>query len=112
PAEGVRGARRAAGLDVSPGRVAFGATSTSVALAASKQGTGSLRVTGVTSDAPWLTVVAGAVDASGLGPYTAAVDRTGLAGGPYPASIKFTLDGGGQGKNPGSVQGGGTHTAG
>ena len=106
------GSMPATGLDVSPGRLDFGAVATSFELIAARQGTGDLTVTAVADDAAWLTVTAGAVDASGLGPYTASVNRAGLAEGRYSASIKFSLEGGTEVVIPISMQVGATSTVG
>src|SRR5262249_60826629 len=56
------------------------------------------------ADAQRLTVVAGAVDASGLDPYTASVNRAGLAVGRHSGSIRFALAGGGAVSIPVSMQ--------
>ncbi|HKA90037.1 MAG TPA: hypothetical protein VKE22_20395, partial [Haliangiales bacterium] len=56
------------------------------------------------ADAQRLTVVAGAVDASGLDPYTASVNRAGLAVGRHSGSIRFALAGGGAVSVPVSMQ--------
>ncbi len=89
------GAAPATGLDVFPARLDFGASATSFSLTASRQGDGALSIVDVAADEPWLTVTAGAVDADGLGPYTATVSRDGLADGRYSATIRFSLAGGG-----------------
>lgn len=75
-------------------------------------GTGTLTVTGVSADAPWLTVGAGVVDGSGLGAYTASADRSGLAVGRYSASIKFSLQRAADVVIPVSVQVGSMQTVG
>jgi len=98
------GATPATGLDINPSRLDIGATSTSVSLTASKQGTGPLTIMSVTEDAPWLTLAPGAVDADGLGPYTATVSRAGLAIGRYSTTVTFALQGGGQVVVPVSMQ--------
>jgi len=57
----------------------------------SKEGT--VAITSVTSSeaSGWLTLT-GPGTADGLGTYTATVDRTGLASGPYAATISFEAD--------------------
>ncbi len=102
----------APGLDVSPGRLDFGAQATSFTLTASKRGQGDLSVTGVSDDASWLTVTAASVNAQGLGAYTASVNRNALADGRYSASITFTATGGAQVVIPISTEVGSSSTAG
>lgn len=51
-------------------------------------GTGSLTITSVSADAPWVTVTAPA-SSDGLGTYTVAIDRTGLIDGAYQAQLTF-----------------------
>ncbi|ABC80011.1 S8 family serine peptidase [Anaeromyxobacter dehalogenans] len=77
-------------LSVTPGRLDFASADTVLQLQAARVGEGALTVTSVSDDAAWLTVAAPGVDASGLGAYTATVDRTGLADGRYTARITFT----------------------
>lgn len=76
-------------LGVSPGRLDFGPADTSLPLQATQLGEGTLTVTSVTEDGAWLALTPPAA-ASGLGTYTAAVDRTGLADGRHTAQITFT----------------------
>jgi len=52
-------------------------------------GGGSLSLTSVTDDQPWLSVAAASVDGSGLGTYHANVDRAGLADGTYTGTISI-----------------------
>ncbi|MFY3746515.1 S8 family serine peptidase [Anaeromyxobacter sp. Red801] len=76
-------------LSVTPGRLDFGPGDGSLQLQAAQVGDGALTVTAVSDDAAWLTLSPPAA-ASGLGAYTATVDRTGLADGRYTARITFT----------------------
>ncbi|MFO0581884.1 MAG: S8 family serine peptidase [Anaeromyxobacter sp.] len=76
-------------LKVDPVVADFGNTGVNLTLTASKVGSGTLSVTGVTDDAAWLAVTETTVDASKLGTYTATVNRTGLADGAYKALITF-----------------------
>jgi len=98
------GTMPATGLDVSPGRLDFGSVTAKAGLTTTRQGTGTLRIVGATADARWLSIAAGAVDAEGLGSYTASVDRTGLATGRYTGSIRFSLEGGANVVVPVSMQ--------
>jgi serine protease len=75
-------------LAVQPESLNFGATLSSATLDARNAGTGSLTVTGVSDDAAWLSISA-APTASGLGIYTATVDRNALPNGSYSATITF-----------------------
>jgi serine protease len=81
----------AATLDVSPGRLDFGASQASLGLSVNQVGgpPGELTVT-ASDDAPWLTLDR----AGGLGAYTATVDRGALADGTYSATLTFTATGG------------------
>ena len=72
-------------LVVNPTSVNFGSSLTSISLSVQNGGGGTLTVDSVTDDAGWLTV-----SGSGLGTYTATVNRTGLEDGTYPAVISFT----------------------
>jgi serine protease len=74
-------------LSASPGRLDFGAGLATLALDITKLGGGTLAVSGVSDDQTWLVVTPGGIDASGLGAYTASVNRTGLAAGSYSATI-------------------------
>ena len=72
-------------LVVNPTSINFGASLTSIALSVQNGGGGTLTVDPATDDAGWLTV-----NGSGLGTYTATVNRTGLADNVYEAVITFT----------------------
>jgi serine protease len=94
-ARAVDAARRLAGggsiperpaLVVQPEQLDFGNSSVTLALAARNAGTGTLTVSGVSDDAPWLSVTAGATQ-GGSTPITASVNRSGLTAGAYSATI-------------------------
>jgi len=72
-------------LVVNPTSINFGASLTSISLSVQNGGGGTLTVDSVTDDAGWLTV-----SGSGLGTYTANVNRTGLGNDTYAAVITFT----------------------
>lgn len=75
-------------LAATPAALHFGNGLTQIELALGNAGTGTLQVTGISDDAPWLTVSALATDGStGLGRYTVRVDRSGLATGTHAATI-------------------------
>lgn len=75
-------------LSVQPESLNFGNSISSATLDARNAGTGSLTVTGVSDDAPWLSLSA-APSANGLGLYTVSVNRSGLGSGSYSATITF-----------------------
>jgi serine protease len=70
-----------------PQSLNFGGGLSSLTLQVRNAGGGSLAVDAPTTDAAWLTVTPGGVDGNGLGTYTVAADRTGLALGIYSAVI-------------------------
>jgi serine protease len=72
-------------LVVNPASLNFGTSETSLSLSVQNGGDGTLTVNTPTDDATWLTVTG-----SGLGTYTANVNRTGLTDGTYTATITFT----------------------
>jgi serine protease len=76
-------------LGVQPDSLTFGSALTQATLDARNAGTGDLTITAISDDAPWLTVSAQSVNASGQGRYLATVDRSGLASGTYSATITF-----------------------
>ncbi|CAN5246555.1 hypothetical protein BH24PSE2_BH24PSE2_20550 [soil metagenome] len=75
------------GLVVVPRSLNFGATTTSLQLTLSSDGTTPVTVTGISDDAPWLTV-----DDSEFPVLKVMVDRTGLAIGSYMATIFVMTD--------------------
>jgi serine protease len=77
-----------AALVVNPRAINFGSALSQLDLAVRNGGGASLRVTAVTDDADWLTITP-LETVEGLGRYTVAVDRSGLAGGLYTATITF-----------------------
>lgn len=83
-------------LLANPGAVDLGRSTTTASVSLSRSGTTDIAVTTISDDADWLTVSAGAIDASGLGEYSLNVDRSGLADGPYQATLTFTADNGSQ----------------
>jgi serine protease len=72
-------------LVVNPTSINFGSSLTSISLSVQNGGGGTLTVDTPTDNANWLSVIG-----SGLGTYTASVNRTGLADGIYSAVITFT----------------------
>jgi len=87
-----------AALRIDPDGLNFGLVTTELRVAATNGGNDQqpLTVTGATATtddgAPWLTVAAESVDASGLGTYRVAVDRSSLTDGVYTGAIHFTSD--------------------
>ncbi|AGA31846.1 peptidase S8 and S53, subtilisin, kexin, sedolisin [Thioalkalivibrio nitratireducens DSM 14787] len=81
-------------LSVTPERLEFGFTESTLAFSLRNSGGGSLRIGQVIADAPWLSVTAGATGADGLGGYRAQVAREGLQPGEYRTSIRVTIEGG------------------
>lgn len=77
-------------LGVTPRSLAFGSVTTQFTVTVSNAGSGTLALTSVSDDAPWLSVTPGTVDANGLGTYLVTADRTGLVDGIYQATITFT----------------------
>jgi serine protease len=72
-------------LVVNPTSINFGASLTSISLSVQNGGSGTLTVDAPTDNAGWLTV-----SGSGLGTYTATINRTGLEDNVYEAVITFT----------------------
>ncbi len=77
-------------MSVSPGALNFGSVGTTATLSVVNSGGGTLTVNPPTDDASWLTVSAVSVDGNNLGTYQVAIDRSGLAGETYSATITFT----------------------
>ena len=86
-------------LSVTPSSLAFGDVGTVAEVVASNAGGGTLVVTDVTAFVTtaeqWLSVTPASVDANGLGRYSIAVDRAGLAVDSYSGFVEFTSDNGG-----------------
>ncbi len=76
-------------LQASPNALNFETASSTAVLTLAKLGSGALSVTSVNNDAAWLTVSEQTVDADKLGDYSVVVDRTGLSGGIYTATISI-----------------------
>ncbi len=74
-------------LLVSPTGLNLGTAGTQAAFQATNGGGGTLSVTAVTDDQPWLSVAAAAVDGNGVGSYQATISRAGLAPGTYTGTI-------------------------
>jgi serine protease len=72
-------------LVINPASVNFGTSETSLYLSVQNGGDGTLTVNPPTDDADWLTVTG-----SGLGTYTATVNRADLTDGSYTATMTFT----------------------
>lgn len=79
-----------AALVVTPGGLNFGVSGSTVELSAVNGGSGTLTVTGVTDDQPWLLVTPPSGSANGLGTYVVSVDRTLVADGTHTGKITFT----------------------
>ncbi len=77
-------------LSTSPSLLNFGSNYDRLTFTVSNGGGGTLTVTDVTDDAAWLSVT----PTSGLGTYTAIVDRTSLVEANYSANISFTSNAG------------------
>ncbi|MGD8309481.1 MAG: S8 family serine peptidase [Chromatiales bacterium] len=78
-------------LEATPEFLDFGISLTDIGLALTEAGADTVASVSVAEDADWLAVVPPA-SADGLGTYRVLVDRTGLAEGPYLATITFTAD--------------------
>jgi len=74
-----------------PEFLGFGSTLTQLPIALSKEGTAAIASVTSSEAASWLTLT-GPGAGNGLGTYTATVSRTGLASGPYGATISFEAD--------------------
>ncbi len=82
-------------LAIAPSFLNFGGGATTLPLALSNAGGGTLNITGISESVPWITGVAltsESVPGSGLGTYAVSVDRTGLTAGTYTAAINFATD--------------------
>ncbi|MEM6709438.1 MAG: S8 family serine peptidase [Pseudomonadota bacterium] len=77
-------------LAATPSTLNFGTFGTELTFTLTNVGTGTLTVTGVSADEPWLTVQATDSNADGTGSYRVIVDRTGLADGNYSATVTAT----------------------
>jgi serine protease len=80
-------------LSVTPSSLAFGNIGTNADVVAANAGDGTLSISAVTASQPWLSATQTAVDADGLGRYTIAVNRTGLADGSYSGVVTFAWNG-------------------
>lgn len=76
-------------LGVFPAALNMGGSRTVAMLDATNIGNGTLSLSSVTDNAPWLTVTPESVDADQLGRYRVTVDRTSLADGTYQGTISF-----------------------
>ena len=76
-------------LLASPSSLAFGSQLTQQNADLQNAGDGALSITSVRTNQPWLSAVAGAIDANGLGPYVVRVSRAGLAEGSYTGQVTF-----------------------
>lgn len=83
-------------LLATPGAIDLGRTTTTATITLSRSGTTAITLATLSDDADWLTLAASDVDDSGLGDYQLSVERSGLADGPYQATITFTADNGSQ----------------
>jgi serine protease len=81
-------------LEVTPTGLNLGASTSEAGFSIRNGGGGTLSVSSVTVDAPWLSVTASDVDANGVGTYTASADRAGLATGTYNATISVASSAG------------------
>ncbi len=81
-------------LSVSPTALNFGASLTTAEIKVKNGGSGTLVLTDILTNAAWLTITAGTdVDSdTGLGTYTANVDREGLSDGTYTTTISFVSE--------------------
>jgi serine protease len=81
-------------LSVTPSSLAFGDIGTTAEVFVTNAGGGTLVITEVTATEPWLSTTPTSVDANGLGRYTLAVNRAGLAVGSYSGVVEFTSSAG------------------
>jgi serine protease len=93
-----------AALVANPNRFDFGVSLSMATLNLTKLGDGTLSVTGVTSDATWLTVTPGSINADQLGSYVVSVNRAGLSAGSYSATLTVAASSGLPLKLPVSMQ--------
>ncbi len=76
-------------LRVSPGALNFGAVLTSLDVAVSNGGDGSVGTVTASDDRAWLSVAPNAVDGDGIGTWTISVDRSGESDGTYNGTVTF-----------------------
>ncbi len=82
-------------LAIAPSFLNFGGSATTLPLTLGNAGGGTLKITGISESAPWITGVALDSESppdSGLGTYTVSVDRSGLSAGAHSATIDFATD--------------------
>jgi len=79
-------------LTLSPAALNLGAALAEAELTVGNSGTEAVRVTGVTTSVPWVSVAATQVEGSGLGRYLLRVSRGSLAAGNHQGSVEFTGD--------------------
>jgi serine protease len=77
-------------LSSTPQSLNFGSTTTSIEIELENAGTGTLRVTGVSSSETWTQILPVDIDGDDLGTYAVRVDRNGLADGVYTAEVSVT----------------------
>lgn len=74
---------------VTPTTLSFGENASSLGLRLSASGTGPLAVTGISSNAQWLSVSPAAVNSQGFGDYNVVVNRSGLPSAGYSGRLSF-----------------------
>lgn len=77
-------------LVVSPETLNFDPTRSAIDISATNGGSGSLSVSKITTDEPWLTVTASSITSSKLGSYTVSINRSGLAPGSHTGAITLS----------------------
>lgn len=90
-------------VSATPARLDFGSSLSSATFQLNRLGGGGLSVTGVSSDATWLSVSAASVDGDRLGSYSATVNRANLSVGSYAATLSVSLSSGAQVRIPVSM---------
>ena len=82
------------GVAANPTAVNLGSTLDSTIVTLSGVGTSPPSITGVSTNAAWLSAAAANTDTDGLGTYTVSVDRTGQTAGDYSGTVTFALSDG------------------
>ena len=77
-------------LVVSPATLNFDPTRSAIDISATNGGSGSLSVTKITTDEPWLTVTASSITSNKLGTYTVSVNRSGVSAGSHTGAINLS----------------------
>jgi len=74
-------------LGVTPMSLNFDAVTTAIEITAQNTSSGTLQLTSISANQPWITVTQVSIDGSNLGTYRVAIDRSNLADGIYSGQI-------------------------